>query len=193
MSSYYDDESTVDDTRTRDSYARDAERAPDEDTWYTKDDDDATTTTSNTHDHETRARLKAELSKRSASMPDLARENSGLPDETKNDLKEFIHLCEQIKAAKEEIKVLNDRKVELEGKISEFMLRHEIQQFDTPSGKISIVETKAVKPLNKEFLRDAISARITDPKVVEELTNLAFSKRPTTSVPKIKITRTVQK
>lgn len=185
MSSHYDDESTVDEAR--DQYmSRDmSSRVPDEDTWYSKDDETRDDDTADDRDDrdDTRTRLMVHQEEH------LQRENSGLPDETKNDLKEFIHLCEQIKAAKEEIKVLNDRKSELEGNISEFMLRHEIQHFETPSGKISIVETKAVKPLNKEFLRDTIAARIADPKIVEELTNLAFSKRPTTSVSKIKISR----
>ena len=186
MSSYYDDERTIDEPRVQ-SYES---RAPDEDTWFSRDDDETTR-----DDESTTSRVAKSDSKRSVSTPQLARENvsSGLPDETKNDLKEFIHLNEQIRAAKEELKVLNDRRTELQGKISEFMLRHEIQQFDTPSGQISIVETKSMKPLNKEFLRDAISVRIADPKIVEELINLAFSKRPTASVQKIKLTRSAQK
>jgi hypothetical protein len=110
-------------------------------------------------------------------------------DNTKSDLREFIHLCEQIKAAKNELKVLVDRKAELETNISQFMLSHEIQHFETPNGKISLVESKTVKPLSKDYLRDTISSKISDPTIVNELTSLAFAKRPSKTISKIKISK----
>lgn len=103
------------------------------------------------------------------------------------DLQEFLDLCKSIKAAKEELKILSDRKMELETGIQEFMIEHEIPAFKTPSGLIQIRQTKSIKPLNKDFLRETISTRISDTQMALELTELAFSNRPTTLIPKIKV------
>jgi|SRR6478609_4853124 len=111
-----------------------------------------------------------------------------LTEEITQALRQFINLCEQIKNAKDEIKVLCERKAELEGRITQFMLSHDIPAFKTPNGKISVYQAKTTKPLNKDFLKETISAKITDAKMVEELTNMAFTGRPTVSTPKIKIT-----
>ncbi len=104
-----------------------------------------------------------------------------------DNLKEFLDLCKNIKAAKEEIKILSDRKTELEVDIRDFMLDHDIPAFKTPNGLIQIRQTKSVKPLNKDFLRETISTKISDSQIALELTELAFSNRPTTMVPKIRV------
>ena len=110
-----------------------------------------------------------------------------IPDEVTSNLREFIDLCEQIKGAKEENKILRDRKSELETAITAFMIDNSIPAFKTPNGKIQVYNTKSVKPLSRDFLRDTMASRILDEKIVQELTEMAFAKRPTASVQKIKV------
>jgi uncharacterized protein YbcV (DUF1398 family) len=110
-------------------------------------------------------------------------------EEFVSDLKEFIDLCEQIHTAKDEIKLLNERKSELEKKMETFMVQNNITGFSTPSGKVSIQSRKSVKPLNKDYLSEVISTRIHDKSVVEEIVQKTFSERPSTMKPKIKITQ----
>jgi len=159
MSRYYDDETSVDTRRDND----------DSSTFYTETMDDRT--------------------EDAPARPPSKNKNDGiqLTEEITNDLKEFIDLCGQIKAAKEEIKVLADRKVELEDKISQFMIEHGIPAFNTPNGMIKSYPATTVKPLNKEYLRETLSSKLQDARIVEELTTLAFQKRPSTSVHKIKV------
>jgi len=188
--SYYDDEdqSTTDSRDLRGLH--DVEKQAN---WYSEDtetdvstrNDEATAEddTSTTNGRGKRPKLDMEAVEREQQAnPNIVTE------EITRDLREFITLCEQIKAAKEELKGLVELKTELEVKISEFMITHDIPAFKTPNGQISVVQAKSVKPLNKEFFRDTISAKIADMKIVDELTEMAFSGRPTVQTRKIKVT-----
>ena len=75
------------------------------------------------------------------------------------DLKEFIDLGELIHIANDEMKLLKERKKELELKLSEFMFDQNINAFKTPNGKITVHQTKSVKPLNKDNLKGIISKK----------------------------------
>lgn len=110
-----------------------------------------------------------------------------LSDEMTQNLREFIDICEQIKGAKDEMKIFTERKKELDGVITAFMLENGIPAFKTPNGRITVYETKSVKPLNKEYLKETIGKRITDVKMVEEITDLAFNNRESVSVQKIRV------
>ena len=118
-------------------------------------------------------------------------ENNGrqilLTEEMTNNLREFIHQCELIKGSKEELKILNERKNELEAVITQFMINNDIPAFKTPNGRISVYNAKSTKPLNKDYLLNTISEKIPDRKMAEELTEMAFAKRPTTETRKIKV------
>lgn len=187
MSSYYehDDETTLD---SRD--IREIRNTDEASTYYTEDtmtddtrtrNDDDTTTTDSVRNRRPRINPIA-LKEEAKANPTI------LTEEITNDLRQFINLCEQIKASKEELKILSDLKTELENKISEFMITHDIPAFKTPNGKIQVYQAKTTKPLNKEFLRETIAAKIADAKIVDELINTAFTARPTTSSQKIKVT-----
>ena len=110
-----------------------------------------------------------------------------ITEEMKSDLQEFLDLCKSVKLAKENMKILNERKSELEVTIREFMIQNEIPAFKTPNGMISIRQTKSVKPLNKDFLRETISTKIADAQIALELSEMAFTNRPTIFVSKIKV------
>src|SRR6478609_8459039 len=175
MSRYYDDDTATMDTgdtteSVDDRWYRNPNMAPpplgdDDTTAYTEEDMQSTASTS---------RKKLSLSKLTVNEAKEAVEGktATVSEEITGDLKEFIDLCEQIRNAKDEIKVLCDRKVELEGKIFEFMKQNDIPAFITPNGRISMYNAKSVKPLNKEFFKETVSSKIGDEKMVEELINL---------------------
>lgn len=106
-----------------------------------------------------------------------------------SDLREFIDLCEQISTAKDEMKLLNERKNELETKISDFMFDKKIPAFATPIGKVSIHQRKSVKPLNKDYLSEMISEKVEDRAVVDEIVNKTFGQRPITFIQKIRVVK----
>lgn len=190
MSSFYDDDDTTTATVDSRDLRNSREQYGDESsTWYTED----TATDDNRTRNDEDTTTDGGRSKRARIDPNALKQEAKanptiLTEEIMNDLRQFINLCEQIKASKDELKMLTDLKTELENKISEFMITHDIPAFKTPNGKIQVYQAKTTKPLNKEFLRDTIAAKITDMKIVEELINSAFGARPTTSTQKIKVT-----
>lgn len=190
---YYEDNDTMTTVSTDERWYRNPDMAPppldhdDATTTYTEDNTDNSTTNSTNVGHLSLSKLTPQEKK------DISGRTPQISEEITGDLKEFIDLCEQIRNAKEEIKVLCDRKTELEGKISEFMKHNQIPAFITPNGRITVYNAKSVKPLNKEYFKETVSSKIRDEKMVEELMSLVFSKRPTTEVQKIKVTRTSNK
>lgn len=188
MSAYYDDESTIDsrlDYAPRQNTFRSGNL--DTSTFSEAEDDDRDDRddrNDNRQDDDRKDNRQDEENVNQSAQNNKA----SLPDEITRALREFINLCGQIKDAKDEIKALCERKSELEGLITQFMVSHDIPAFKTPNGKISVYQAKTVKPLNKDFFKETISAKISDTRMVEELTNLAFTGRPIVSTPKIKIT-----
>ena len=110
----------------------------------------------------------------------------GVPQNVKDDLKEYMDLQEQIKGANMELKVFKERLKELSNDIAEYMAQHDIQYFNTPQGKVSFYQSKSMKPLNKDFFKETIQSKITDKQLVDELTTM-FEKRPFTEVNRIKV------
>jgi hypothetical protein len=111
-----------------------------------------------------------------------------ITQEMKDDLLEFIDLCEQIKASKDGIKVFVERKAELERQIADFMIHNDIPGFVFPNGRISKFDKKITKPLNKDSLHETIVEQFADEKAASEVTEKVFSKRPSTTVQKIRVT-----
>ena len=109
-----------------------------------------------------------------------------VPQQVKEDLKEYLDLQEQIKGANLELKVFKERLKELSADIAEYMAQHGIQFFNTPQGKVSFYQSKSMKPLNKDFLKEAMESKISDKALVNELTTI-FEKRPFTEVNRIKV------
>ncbi|KAJ3085727.1 hypothetical protein HK102_013888 [Quaeritorhiza haematococci] len=104
----------------------------------------------------------------------------------KNNVKEYVTLTQEIKSAKEHIKLLNARVSELESELVEFMKSHDIQSLQISNGKINLYESKTVKPLNRDILTQTIAQKL-DPSVAKELVESAFGSRPTATVSKIRI------
>lgn len=106
----------------------------------------------------------------------------------KHTILQYTDLCNQIRSVKEDVKILAERKKELESIICNYMVAHDIPVFKTRHGKISLYNTKKVQPLNKDFLRATIQVKITDPKIADEITTMAFSSRPVREERKVKHT-----
>ena len=109
-----------------------------------------------------------------------------IPEEVTQNLREYVDICTQIKTAKDELKIFSERKSELEEFILEFMMQNSIPAFDTPNGRIKLCETKSKAPLNKDYLREMVSKKLTSQET-DEIIELAFDKRPTVNSQKIKL------
>jgi hypothetical protein len=104
----------------------------------------------------------------------------------KKTIKEYVDLMEQIQLAKEGIKIVAERKSELENKILNWMSSQEVTVIQIPSGKISVSEGKAKKPFNKDSVCMTLNSRV-EPSLAKELSELVFSSREVTPFKKIKI------
>lgn len=109
-------------------------------------------------------------------------------EDLKRSITQYTDLCNQIRSVKDDVKVLDKRKKEIEAFLRTYMIEHDIPVFKTKHGKIALYNTKRVQPMNKDFLRDAIKFKIPDSKVADEITALAFSSRPVREERKIKHT-----
>ena len=102
-------------------------------------------------------------------------------------VEEYFDLCNKINEAKEDLKLVNERKNELQEKISNYMIKEGLDSINTTRGKIKVVSSKSMKSLNKDYLREALCKRLSDAKIAEELAELIFEQRPVTAVKKIRI------
>ena len=109
-------------------------------------------------------------------------------DNLREDLREYIDLSDQLRKVKKDIKILTERKMELEKTICDYMVENDIPAFKTPSGKISVCQVKSTKPLNKEYLFETMknSSKIEE-NIAKELSELVFTSRPIIPVQKIKV------
>lgn len=115
-------------------------------------------------------------------------DRSGNIGSMKQTIMQYTDLCNQIRVTKQDVKILSDRKKEIEAELCNYMISNNIDVLNTSGGKISLYNTKKVQPLNKEFLCNAIKSRIPDTNVAEDITTLAFSSRPVREERKVKHT-----
>lgn len=103
-------------------------------------------------------------------------------------LEEYVDLCSQIKNVKEELKIFTERKGELEVSITNYMKINQVPEFVTDNGKnkIRLYESKTKTPLNKDYLREALSEKIKDIVIQDEIIKLAFD-RPSNHSFKVKL------
>src|SRR5688572_2542155 len=75
-----------------------------------------------------------------------------------SDIKEYIDLCEQIRAVKQDMKIIQERKRELDDHICAYMVKHNISACQTPQGKILMYQAKVMKPMNKTTAVETLTA-----------------------------------
>lgn len=102
-------------------------------------------------------------------------------DDLTSNLKEYIDLSAQTVAVKKELKIIGERRKELEDQILNFMQTNSIDVLKIQGGgSIKLVETKSKAPLNEEYLRESLVEKaILDTQTIDDIINLAF-KRPVT-------------
>jgi len=104
-----------------------------------------------------------------------------------DEVREYCDLAHQIRTAKQQLKLVNERKKELEVIIEEYMRENNIDLFETPNGKISIFASKRhSKPFNKEYLLETLQDKV-DPSIAQEIVLAAFDNRPSENTQKLKI------
>lgn len=72
--------------------------------------------------------------------------------EFKNNVKEWLHIDDDIATLQNAIKERKNKKNELTPKIMDFMGRFQINDLNTKQGKLKYVKTSSIKPLNKDYL-----------------------------------------
>jgi vacuolar-type H+-ATPase subunit D/Vma8 len=102
---------------------------------------------------------------------------------------EFIDLTKQVKTAKEQIKLLNERRNELEASIRERMKTYQITAFTTAEGNVRVYESKSVKAPSKDDVVDLIAEKVGNEKLAQEVVGIIYDKanRASTSTEKIKV------
>lgn len=107
-------------------------------------------------------------------------------EQVKATLKEFIDLSKQIKDVRKELKVINERRKELEVTLTDYMHAASAPALRCDVGTVKLVDTKSVKPINKDGVFDVISSKV-DPSIAKELSELVFSCRPVIPVQKVRV------
>jgi hypothetical protein len=102
---------------------------------------------------------------------------------------EFIDLSNSVKQARTQIKLMNERKKELEGRIRERMSSLGIRGFTTAEGNIHVYESKTAKAPAKEDIVTLVAGKIGDERLAEEVMEIIYSKenRVPVATEKIKV------
>jgi hypothetical protein len=103
-----------------------------------------------------------------------------------HNLKEYIDLSSQIQNVKKELKVIGERRKELEQLILNFMQTNSIDVLKTQGGSIKLYDAKSRTPLNEEYLTGVLKEKI-DATTMDEIILAAFKSRPVTETQKIKL------
>ncbi|RKO93105.1 hypothetical protein BDK51DRAFT_29422 [Blyttiomyces helicus] len=86
-----------------------------------------------------------------------------------------------------DLKLLNERKMELEEIIAKFMNETGSTDSDTGTDMISIMTSKTSRPPNKGYLRQTLLVNITDETLADQIDGLALAKKPFKNVQKVKL------
>jgi hypothetical protein len=102
---------------------------------------------------------------------------------------ELIDLTNNVKEARSSIKLLNERRKELENRIRERMRAYGIKGFTTRSGNIHIYESKTAKAPSKDDIAGLVAGKVGDERLAEEVMDIIYSKenRITVATEKIKV------
>jgi len=102
---------------------------------------------------------------------------------------EFIDLSNQVKTAKTQIKLMNERKKELDGHIRDRMRTYGIKGFTTAEGNIHVYESKTAKAPSKDDIVGLVAGKVGDERLAEEVMEIIYSKenRVPVATEKIKV------
>jgi hypothetical protein len=117
-------------------------------------------------------------------------EQQAAPEALREDLLEFVDLCEQIKGAKEALKMFTERKTELQNEIAQYLIQNKLPGIKVSNGHVALYPSKSVQPLNKDYLKETLTQRISDEKTVDEIVEMSFTKRPSQEVKKLRVVQT---
>lgn len=107
-------------------------------------------------------------------------------EELTRNLKEYIDLSIQTQETKKELKIIAERKKELEEAILVFMEANSIDVLRTQGGSIKLYDAKSKAPLNEEYLRETLGETL-DSATLDSIIETAFKQRPVTNTRKIKL------
>lgn len=106
-------------------------------------------------------------------------------DQFKDIVQEYVDLSDQIERAKQQIKAINERKIELEGVIREFMQHNHINVIDTAVGKIKLFNSQSKPGLKKETMSDLLTQKL-GPVVASQVIHIVYD-RDAVSKQKVKV------
>ena len=90
---------------------------------------------------------------------------------------EFIDLDNQVKLAKKQIKLLNERKKELDANIRDLMRAYGIDGFSTANGNVHLYVSKTAKAPSKDDVVAVIAEKLGNENLAEEVAELFFAKQ----------------
>lgn len=125
-------------------------------------------------------------------MDALQAETHAAPELTaqiRADALEYIDLVKQIKGVKDELKLINERKKELESQIADYMQRNKINVLESQNGNINMVVKQSPVRLNKDYIKETLTEKLKDEEAADDLTRHICENRPTETGAKIKVSK----
>lgn len=91
----------------------------------------------------------------------------------------YVKYDDLIKKREQEIKELKEKRKPCEQYIIEYLDKIGENTIDITNGKLKKNKSETKVPLKQEIIKEAITARIADPKIADEIMKLMDEKRPT--------------
>lgn len=90
----------------------------------------------------------------------------------------YLETCDEIDAARKELKIIIEEKVRLEGLILDYMKNNDIPEIETKTGnKIRFRKSKVVKPLKQDSIREVLEKILDSSEKAEIMTKAIFENR----------------
>lgn len=115
----------------------------------------------------------------SFNVTDISTEPIESVDTLQDAIRQWLTLDGQMKQLQNAVKERRKLKTMLDANIIEFMKHNQIPHFDLNKGKLSLAVSTCKKPLNKQWIANALTKFSLDDKQREEMQDMIFNQRPT--------------
>lgn len=109
-------------------------------------------------------------------------------DQFRQVVQEYVELHEQIEKAKEQIKLIHARKLELEKTIKTFMEENRLQAIDTAAGKIKLLSSQTKPPIKRDLMGDLLTEKL-GPTIANQVLQIVYDERQPVTAQKVKVVK----
>ena len=141
------------------------------------------------HDHDEEDTTSVVEDSSIVETPAQKPKSSKIPKAILDDIREYVDLCEKIENSNAALRIIRERKKELEKGFMLYMKTQNIADFALKSGTITFTEDTQVKKVSPDALKKALAAKLNDPTLVDDVLNTVNADHPPKTVGKIKYTQ----